>query len=232
VLAWATVRGHRSGDNPEAWRNHLDQVLPRQGRAGRVQHHHALPYAQLPAFMAALRAREGVAARALEFTILVAARSGEALGAQWGEIDLETATFTVPGARMKSGREHRVPLPAAAVELLAKLPREDGNPRVFIGSRRGAGLGPAAMSNVLARMGRGDVTVHGFRSALRDWAAERTNYANHIVEQVLAHAIGNAVEKAYRRSDLFDKRRQLMDAWAAYCSGPAVQGGAVVPMRR
>jgi integrase len=232
VLAWATVRGHRSGDNPAAWRNHLDQVLPKQGRAARVEHHAALPYAQLPAFMAELRAREGVAARALEFTILVAARSGEVAGARWSEIDLETATFTVPGARMKSRKEHRAPLPVAAVELLAKLPREDGNPRVFIGSRRGAGLGPAAMSSMLARMGRGDVTVHGFRSAFRDWAAERTNYANHVVEQVLAHSIGSAVEKAYRRGDLLDQRRKIMELWGGYCSGPAVQGGAVVPMRR
>src|ERR1700674_277316 len=126
---------------------------------------------------------------------------------------------------MKSKKEHRVPLPGAAVALLQGLPREDGNPRVFIGSRRGAGLGPAAMSSVLARLGRGDVTVHGFRSAFRDWAAERTNFANHIVEAALAHSIGSAVERAYQRSDLFDLRRKLLEAWARYCaSSPAAAG--------
>jgi integrase len=171
--------------------------------------------------MAELRTCEGVAARALEFTILTAARTGEVVGARWVELDLPTATWVIPAARMKSRREHRVPLSKRAVEILSGLYREDGDSHVFIGTRTGAGLGNMAMPDVLQQMKQSYVTVHGFRSTFRDWAAEATSYPNHVVEQALAHTIGNAVEAAYRRGDLFDKRRHLMNDWAAFCEPPA-----------
>jgi integrase len=170
--------------------------------------------------MIELRMRKDVAARALEFTILTAARTGEVVGARWSEIDLETNTWTIPAARMKSHREHRVPLSPRAVELLSGLHREDGNPHVFIGARTGAALGNMAMPDVLQQMEQSDVTVHGFRSTFRDWAAEATAHPNHVVEQALAHTIGNAVEAAYRRGDLFEKRRHLMNDWAQFCGRP------------
>jgi integrase len=220
VLDWATVRGHRSGDNPARWKGHLAGVLPAPGAVARRSHHPALPWAQVAAFMAELREREGVPARALEFTILTAARTGEVVGARWSEIDLETHTWVISAARMKSRRQHRVPLSARAVELLSSLYRDDKNSYVFIGARTGAGLGNMAMPDVLQQMGRDEVTVHGFRSAFRDWAAESTAYPNHVVEQALAHTIGNAVEAAYRRGDLFEKRLHLMNDWAAFCERP------------
>ena len=163
VLGWATVRGYRQGDNPARWRGHLSEALPARSANGKVEHHAALPYAELPAFMAELRQREGVAAQALEFTILTAARTGEVIGARWDEIDLEAGVWTVPAGRMKAGKEHRIPLSPRAVELLKDLYREDGNDFVFIGSQAGAGLSNMAMTTVLRRMGRGDITVHGFR---------------------------------------------------------------------
>ena len=167
--------------------------------------------------------RKDVAARALEFTILSAARTGEVVGARWSEIDLETNTWIIPAARMKSRREHRVPLSPRAAEILSSLHREGGNPHLFIGARTGAALGNMAMPDVLQQMGLSDVTVHGFRSTFRDWAAEATDYPNHVVEQALAHAIGNAVEAAYRRGDLFEKRRRLMMDWAEYCGPPTAR---------
>jgi integrase len=167
--------------------------------------------------MAELRTRGGVAARALEFTILTSARTGEVVGARWSEIDLETRAWVIPAARMKSRREHRVPLSPRAVELLSSLYRADGNSHVFMGARTGACLGNMAMPDVLQQMKRSNVTVHGFRSTFRDWAAEATGHPNHVVEQALAHTISNAVEAAYRRGDLFEKRRQLMNDWAAFC---------------
>ena len=221
VLGWATVRGYRQGDNPARWRGHLSEALPARNANGKVEHHAALPYAELPAFMADLRKREGVAAQALEFTILTAASTGEVIGARWDEIDLEAGVWTVPAGRMKAGKEHRIPLSSRAVELLKDLYREDGNDFVFIGSQAGSGLSNMAMTTVLRRMGRGDITVHGFRSAFRDWAAERTDFPNHVVEQALAHTIGDKVEAAYRRGDLFAKRAQLMAAWAKYCEALA-----------
>jgi integrase len=230
VLDWATVRGYRSGDNPARWKGHLDQVLPARGTIAKVEHHAALTYAELPGFMAELRQREGVAARALEFTILTAARTGEVIGAQWSELDLAAKCWTVPAGRMKASREHRVPLSIRAVELLGEVFREDDNEFIFIGSQRGGGLSNMSLAAVLKRMKR-DVTVHGFRSTFRDWAAERTNFANHVVEMALAHVIGDKVEASYRRGDLFDKRRKLMEAWAVYCSRPVAEG-AVVPLRR
>jgi integrase len=236
ILDWATVRKYRHGDNPARWSGYLEHVLPAKGKLAKVNHHAALAYAELPTFMATLRTRTGVAARALEFTILTAARTGETIGARWPEIDLAAATWTVPPARMKSGQAHKVPLSERAVELLKALYREgDEDGFLFIGSRPGSGLSNMSMTAVLRRMGRGNVTTHGFRSSFRDWAAEQTNYPNHVVEMALAHAVGGQVEAAYRRGDLLKKRRQLAEAWTRYCtSQPAVQaaGDNVVPMSR
>jgi integrase len=234
VLGWATVRGYRQGDNPARWRGHLSEALPARSANGKVEHHAALPYAELPAFMADLRKREGVAAQALEFTVLTAARTGEVIGARWDwdEIDLKAGVWVVPAGRMKAGKEHRIPLSPRAVELLKDLYREDDNDFVFIGPRAGSGLSNMAMTTVLRRMGRSDITVHGFRSAFRDWAAERTNFPREVAEMALAHTIGDKVEAAYRRGDLFAKRKALMEAWAKYCEAPAPAGDKVVPMKR
>jgi integrase len=220
ILDWATVRKYRQGDNPARWTGHLEHVLPSKGKLAKVNHHAALPYAELPAFMVALRQREGVAARALEATVLTVSRTGEIIGGRWDEIDLDAKVWTIPAGRMKGDREHKVPLSERAIELLQTLPTEEGNPHVFIGPRPGSGLSNMSMTAVLRRMGYGHVTVHGFRSSFRDWAAERTNYPNHVVEMALAHAIGDKVEASYRRGDLLAKRRQLMEAWAKYCTSP------------
>ena len=231
VLDWATVRGYRSGDNPARWKGHLIEVLPPRGKIAKAEHHPALPFTELPAFMTVLAKKNGTAARALEFLILTAARTSEIIGATWEEIDLAAKVWTVPAGRIKGGREHRVPLSDRAVAILRALPTERNNPWCFISPARHGGLGNMAMGAVLKRMKRLDITVHGFRSTFRDWAAERTNYPNHVVEQALAHSIGSAVEAAYRRGDLLEKRVRLMADWAAYCISPAPEG-AVVPMRR
>jgi integrase len=230
VLDWATVRGYRSGDNPARWKGHLAEVFPSRGKIAKTEHHPALPFTELPAFITDLAKRNGTAARALEFLILTAARTGEVIGAVWDEIDLTARVWTVPAGRIKGGREHRVPLADRAVEILRALPREKGNTAVFISPARRDALGDMAMAALLKRMKRLDITVHGFRSTFRDWAAERTAYPNHVVEQALAHSIGSAVEAAYRRSDLLEKRVRLMAEWAAYCMSPAPEG-AVIPMR-
>jgi integrase len=231
ILDWATVRGYRSGDNPARWKGHLGEVLPARAALRKTNHHPALPFTELAGFLAELRCRVGVAAKALEFLILTAARTGETVGARWDEIDLTNAVWSIPAHRMKGGREHRVPLSAASAALLESLPTEDGNPYLFINGY-GRGLSAVALAQVVQRMGRTGITVHGFRSTFRDWAAERTNYPNHVVEQALAHKIGSGVEAAYRRGDLLDKRRKLMDAWAAYCeSAPTKAAGEVVPLR-
>ena len=231
VLDWAGVRGYRTGDNPARWTGHLSEVLPARGEIKKTVHHPAMPYAELPAFMAELRKREGVAARALEFAILCAARTGEVIGARRDEIPFEDKTWMIPAGRMKGGKEHRVPLSVRALELLRALPAEDGNDFVFIGSRTGTGLSNTTLAQTLKRMNRGDVTAHGFRSTFRDWAGETTNYPNFVVEMALAHAIGDKVEAAYRRGDLLAKRKALMEAWAKYCTSPPPTG-AVVPMRK
>jgi integrase len=226
VLDFAAVRGFRKGDNPARWKGHLDNVLP--ARSSKVAHHAALPFTEISAFMTELREREGIAAAALQFTILTAARTGETIGAQWDEIDLAKKLWTIPGERMKMKKEHRVPLSDAALKLLRSLPTETEPGFVFIGPRAGAGLSNMAMAAVLKRMGRDDVTVHGFRSCFRDWSAECTAFPNHVLEQALAHSIGDGVEKAYRRGDLLEKRRKLMSDWAKYCSMPAVKTSATV----
>jgi integrase len=231
VLDWAKVREYRDGENPARWRGHLDKLLPARRKVRKVEHHAALPYAELPAFMAALRQRDGTAARALEFAILTAARTGEVIGARWSEIDLQARTWTIPDSRMKAGREHRVPLSDRAIEIIHGLPRESANGFVFAGAREKQALSNMALLMTLRRMGRDDLTTHGFRSTFRDWAAERTGYPNEVVEMALAHAVSNAVEAAYRRGDLFDKRRHLMADWMAFCAEPLKSGDAI-PYRR
>jgi integrase len=230
VLSWAIANKYREGPNPARWADNLEHLLPAvtQIKARATNHHAALPYAELPAFMSELRTREGISARALEFTILTAARTGEVTGARWDEIDLRARVWTVPADRIKGGREHRVPLSDAAIALLDGLPRERGNEFVFIGRRAGEGLGHVALGGVLKRMGRTDITPHGFRSTFSDWAHETTAFPNHVIEQALAHTVGNAVERAYRRGDLFDKRRKLMDAWSQYCTANPVEADAKV----
>jgi integrase len=232
ILDWATVRKLRDGDNPARWKGNLQHVLPARARLAKPEHHAALPYAEIPAFTALLKKRDGVAARALEFVILTAARTGEVVGAQWDEIDLTARTWTVPGNRMKAGREHRVALSDEAVEILKALPREKDNPYVFIGPRAG-GLSNMAMAAVLRRMDRVDITVHGFRSTFRDWAAESTAFPNHVVEMALAHTVSNKVEAAYRRGDLFAKRQRLAADWAKFCAreGISKEKSSVIPIR-
>lgn len=233
VLDWATVRNYRSGDNPARWRGHLEHVLPARGKVAKVEHHAALPYAELPAFMAALREREGSAARALEFAILTAARTGEVLGAQWDEIDFDNATWTVPAGRMKASKEHRVPLSERALELLRSLPTEHGNEFVFIGPRND-GLSNMALAAVLKRMGYENITVHGFRSSFMDWCHDQTSYPKVVIDMALAHTVGDKVEAAYRRGDLFNKRKQLAEAWSKFATAaPTVakpSGAKVVPI--
>ena len=223
VLSYAIVQGWRSGPNPAAWRGHLQLTLPAVRKVRPVQHFAACDWREAPAFMAKLREQNGMGARALEFAILTAARSGEVRGATWDEIDLERAVWTIPGSRIKAGKEHRVPLSAAALDLLRSvaLLRAEGRP-VFRGPKPQP-MTDRALTYPLEQMGRRDLTVHGFRSTFRDWAAEATSYPNHVVEQALAHTIGNAVEAAYRRGDLFEKRAALMADWAAYLSRPPAE---------
>jgi integrase len=228
VLDWATVRGYRSGDNPARWKGHLAEVLPARSQIAPHQHHRALPFAAVPDFMAQLTTRDGIAPQALQFLILTAARTGELIGARWSEIDLKQGIWIVPAGRMKGHREHRVPLSSRAVDILKALPREGDF--VFIGGRKGTALSNMAMAELVKRMGRADVTVHGFRSSFRDWAAERSNFPNHVIEMALAHVVGDKVEAAYRRGDLFEKRRKLMDAWAGFCTTPQ-RDATVTPIR-
>jgi integrase len=220
VLDGAKARGLRAGENPARWRGHLDQLLPKRQRLTRG-HHKAMPYNEVPRFVSLLRARTGTGARALEFAILTAARSGEVLGAKIEEFDLEQGLWTVPARRMKAGREHRVPLSQRAVQILAELRAVSEEPFAFPGARGGMPQSVMALEMVLRRMKIESATVHGFRSSFRDWAAECTSFPNEVCEAALAHVIENKAEAAYRRGDLFEKRRKLMDAWAIYCLTPA-----------
>ncbi len=229
VLDWATARGFRQGLNPARWRGHLDKLLPARSKVAKVEHHDALPVGDVGAFMVKLREAAGMGARALEFAILTAARSGEVRGARWDEIDMAGAVWTIPADRMKAGKEHRVPLSAPAQALLEALPRMGENPLVFPAARGGT-LSDMTLSAVLRRM-EVDAVPHGFRSTFRDWAAERTHYPHEVAEMALAHAVGNKVEAAYRRGDLFEKRRRLMDDWATFL-GRVEQPGTVVPLRK
>jgi integrase len=217
ILSYAKARGWREAPNPAVWRGHLQLLLPPRSKIAPVVHHAALDWREAPAFVAELRVREGMGARALEFAILTAGRSGEVRGAEWTEIDLDRAEWIIPAERMKAKRAHRVPLSELALRLLreqAKL--KDGSGLVFLGQRRGAVMSDMTLTAVLRRMGRGELTAHGFRSTFRDWAAEATHHPNHVVEAALAHAISDKVEAAYRRGDLFQKRAVLMDDWAAF----------------
>ncbi len=228
ILDWAKVRGYRDGENPALWRGHLDHLLAPRFKVRSVQHHPALPYTELPAFLKRLRAQKHVGAKALEFTILTAARTAETIGATTAE--LGDRMWTIQGNRMKGGREHRVPLSNRAIALVDELAPLRGQGRfLFPGERSNGQLSNMAMLMALDRMGFGNVTVHGFRSTFRDWAAECTNFPSEVVEMALAHVVGNKVEAAYRRGDLFEKRRRLMDAWADYCIHGKV-GADVIPL--
>lgn len=215
ILTWATVSGYRSGDNPARWKGHLDALLPKPSKIRKKKHFPALPWQDIGRFMRDLRKRNGVAARALEWIILTACRSGEARFATWEEIDMRERVWTVPAERMKAGKEHRVPLSDAAIRLLESLPRFDGSPYVFPAARGGA-LSDMTISAVCRRM-EVDAVPHGFRSTFRDWCSENTNFPSEVAEMALAHTIESATEAAYRRGDLFVKRRRLMDAWAKFC---------------
>jgi integrase len=220
IIDWAKVRGYRAGENPARWRGHLSYLLPARTKVRAIKHHAALPYNQIPNFMAELRRFEGIAAAALEFLILTAARTSEVIYAPWSEVDLEKRVWIIPRERMKGHREHRVPLSAAATAVLRRIKQSQGL-YLFPGRTPDTPLSNMALLMTLGRMNRGGVTSHGFRSTFRDWAAERTNFPNEVVEMALAHAVENKTEAAYRRTDLFEKRRRLMNAWALYCGGPS-----------
>ncbi len=239
VLNWGAAHGYRQGENPARWKGHIEMILPAKSKVAKVKHHAAMDYKALPQFMAMIGDQNGAGARALRFTILTAARTGEVIGADWSEIDLVNKVWTVPAGRMKAGREHRVPLSAPTVEILelqrdawfeiegrrhrkTLQPGETGpiGP-VFWGQLAGKPLSNMAMLAVLRRAGHDDLTSHGFRSSFRDWASEETNFPTEVVEMALAHTIANKVEAAYRRGDLFEKRRVVMDHWAAACLGDA-----------
>jgi integrase len=229
VLDWAKARHFRGGDNPARWRGHLDKLLPARAKVQKVKHHPALPYVELPGFMEKLRAMDSISAKALEFTILTAVRTGETIGAKEGEIDFATKVWTIPGERMKSGRVHRVPLSDRAIEILQTTPREKGSEYLFPGGRKGRGLSNMAMSELLKGIYAPSVaTVHGFRSTFRDWAAERTNFPREIAEAALAHVLADKTEAAYQRGDLLEKRRRLMREWGRFCETPLA--GKVIPM--
>jgi integrase len=232
VLDWAKARDYRTGDNPARWKGHLENLLPAPSELNDKKHHAALPYAQVPDFVSRLGEQRGSAARAVEFLVLTAARAGEVIGATWDEIDLQQRVWLVPAARMKGRREHRVPLSDRAVELLQDLPREAGNAHIFIGGNKGGKLSDINLRRLLQAMGHnGDITIHGFRSSFSDWAHERSHFPNHVIEQSLAHAVGSEVERAYRRGTMFEKRRQLMEAWSRYCSAPAADAANVVALQ-
>jgi integrase len=236
ILDMAKVRGYRTGENPARWRGHLDKLLPARSKVRKVEHHAALPYAELPGFLIALREQEGIATRALEFTVLTAARTGETIGARWSEFDHLDKTWTIPAERMKAGKEHRVPLSARGLAILQEMqalrPAGDANDSfVFPGGKIGKPLSNMAFLMLLRRMKREDLTAHGFRSTFRDWAAECTNFPSEVVEMALAHAVGDKVEAAYRRGDLFEKRRRVMNAWAEFCAKRA-PAGTVVSLRQ
>jgi integrase len=217
VLDWCRARKLRDGANPALWRGHLKHLLPARKKKGTVRHHPAMPWQELPAFMAALRTNSAMSARALEFTILTAARTSEAILTTPSEFDLAEGVWHVPATRMKASVDHRVPLSERARTVIAGLPQVEGTAYVFASARRGRPLSNMAMLELLRGL-RPGLTVHGFRSTFRDWAAEQTDFPSEVAEMALAHTIENEVERAYRRGDLFQKRRNLMDAWAAYCA--------------
>jgi integrase len=221
ILDFASSAGLRSAANCARWKGHLQNLLPRRSSvaSARVVHYAALPYDEMQDFMTTLRSRDGVAPAALEFLVLTASRTGEVLGARWSEIDFKARTWAVPPDRMKSRREHRVPLSEAALAVLERMQKDRRGDYVFPGQSPGRPLSNMALLMLLRKLGRGDLTAHGFRSTFRDWAAEKTNYPSEVAEMALAHVVGDKVEAAYRRGDMFEKRRSLADAWARFCAG-------------
>ena len=215
ILDWATVHEYREGVNPARWRGHLDKLLAKPSKVQKTEHHKALPYNDITNFIDQLKNQEGIAAKCLKFTILTAARTGETIGAKWHEIDFDTKIWTIPAIRMKAEREHRVPLNTDTINILHDMAAHRINDYIFPSTKKG--LSNMSMLAVLKRMKRTDITVHGFRSTFRDWAAESTTYPGEVVEMALAHAIKNLTEAAYRRGDLMEKRSQLMEDWALYC---------------
>jgi len=230
VLDWATVRGYRVGENPARWKGHLAQILPAKSRIAPVKHLGAMAYVDLPPFMSDLRGSPGIVARALEFVILTACRTGEALGARWDEIDIARRIWVIPANRMKAKREHTVPLSDRALAILADLPR-DGGGFVFPGAHANRPLSPAPMLLLLRTMRGPGPTVHGFRSTFRDWAGDATSFPRELAEQALAHAIGDKAEQAYRRGDALERRRKLTAAWARHCEGAPAGADNVVQLR-
>lgn len=235
ILDYAKARGYRGSENPARWRGHLDKLLPARSKVRAIVHHAALPYAELPGFLSTLPEQEGVAARALEFLILTAARTGEVIGARWNEIDLLDKVWTVPASRMKARREHRVPLSARALVILGEMQAardgDDVDGFVFAGRKSGRPLSNMALLMLLRRMGRADLTAHGFRATFKTFASERTSFQNEIVEASLAHVTGSKVEQAYMRGDLFEKRQRLMEAWAKFCEQPR-SAKKIIPIGR
>jgi len=227
VLDWAKARGFRAGENPARWKGHLDQLLPARSKVRRVEHHAALPYRQIGSFMTGLRQQDMVAARALELAILTAARTSEVLNATWDEIDLVNKVWAIPGARMKSGKDHKIPLSAPAIAIIESMQAIRKGAFVFPGRKGYRPLSNMAFLMLLRRMGRGDLTAHGFRSSFRDWCAEQTNFPSEVAEAALAHVVSDKVVSAYRRTDFFDRRRQMMEAWARYCSAPVIAGDVI-----
>jgi integrase len=231
VLDWASARKYREGENPARWKGHLDNLLPKRAKVQKVKHHAALPYPEISKFMDALHCQDGVSARGLEFLILTAARTGEVIGATWNEIDIDKAVWIIPDERMKGAREHRVPLSSATLTILADMKAIAQSNYVFPGGKKNKPLSNMAFLQLLKRMGRGDITAHGFRSTFRDWTAERSNYPNEVAEMALAHTIGDKAEAAYRRGDLMDKRRRMMDDWATFCQTVEHCGDNVVTLQ-
>jgi integrase len=233
ILDWATVRGFRTGDNPARWKGHLSEVLSAKGEFAKVTHHAALPYADVAYFMAQLSQHQGIAPRSMEFLILTAARTSEVVTARWSEFDFANHIWTIPACKMKARKLHRVPLTDRMVELLKALPREVGTDGiVFIGSKAGTSQAKNTLSKLVTKTMACDCTVHGFRSSFRTWAAERTVFPRELIEAALAHTTGNAVEIAYQRSDMIEKRRKLMEVWAAFAASPQRRDTKVTPIRK
>jgi integrase len=233
ILDWAKVRGYREGENPARWRGHLEHQLAKPSKAKHIIHHPALAHAEIGVFMQELRTRDGIAAAALEFLILTATRTGEVLGARWSEFDFSKNIWTIPADRMKAGRAHRIPLSPAASAVIERMRKIATGEHIFFGIKSGRPLSNMALLVLLRRMGRGNVTSHGFRSTFRDWVADRTNFPREVAEAALAHKVSDAVEAAYARTDFFEKRRRLMEMWADHCAQPPVSADEtnVTPIR-
>jgi integrase len=227
VLDWAAAREYRDGPNPARWRGHLDKLLPSKSKVHKTEHFAALPYAEIPAFMAELRKHQSTSARCLEFLILTAGRTNEAIGARWSEINFKDTTWSIPAARMKAQQDHRVPLSPRAVAILLEQSARRESEFVFPGMKGGRPLSSMAL---LTQLEGRSVTVHGFRSTFTDWAHECTDFSDIVIDMALAHKVSDKVQAAYRRGDLFEKRRRLMQDWANYCSRPAFEGD-VMPTR-